>query len=129
MIDPDWPALLIPPAGFAVSSVGALGIATSILGRRATNPWLLRMLGSTKVDGRTTLTLYGLAWDVLFVIVGQAPIVVLLADGLNRGLPLRVAAAICEFLAATVFCVVLVRGTTRDGGEDDPRAEEHLRTR
>ena len=114
MNEVDWPALIVPPSALVVFMAGALGLATSIFARRAIGPRWRRMLGATKIDGRTDQTLYGLAWDIFFVVLGLGLLILLVADGVNRGIPTRVVAGAIGIAFAAVICALIARGTVRD---------------
>ena len=112
--DNDWAALIVPPSALVVFSVGALGLATSIFGRRAIGPRWRRMLGATKIDRRTDQTLSGVAWDIFFVVLGLGLLFALLTNGVRLGIPMQAAAGAVGFVLAAIICALIVRGSVRD---------------
>ena len=117
LTDFDGPAIFICVACLVIFAVGALGFATELLGRRANNAILRRMLGRGIHDGPVIRTVVGAAWSIFFVALTQGMALSLLANGVKLGQPWRAGAASVELIAAAVVFLLILRGTVRDDGE------------
>ena len=74
------------------------------------------LLGSTEVANRKPFGLYRLVWNVFFIVYGQAMVLVVLADGISRGIPLRAISGVGELSGMAILLALIATGTRRDQG-------------
>jgi hypothetical protein len=108
----DAASVLVPIVGSFGFFVGVLTIATDGLGRRVTSPRLKGLVG----DGGAVVTrgarLYSLVFLAGFGMLSATLVLLLLADGLSRGLPSRTLGGLVGVAGCGASLVVVARGTS-----------------
>lgn len=110
---PDTASIIVPIVSVFAFFFGSFGFATEVLGRRVTSAFLVRLLGPDEVDGRVERTTFSALFATFIMLLGLGLLVVLVADGLNRGIPWRVVTGTIGLIVSSALAFAVYRGTMR----------------
>ena len=108
---PDAPTVIVPVISVFAVFVGVLGLSTVTLGRRITSASLRRFLPAGDVEPPPRRSLYATLWSLVFAGFGGALLLVLLVDGIQRGVPERAVAGVIGIVASLAVVIALARSS------------------